>query len=413
MFHLFKLGLLASAVLAVFPINEVKAATLTGQPPIVIGHRGASGLRPEHTLAAYELAIAQGADYIEPDLVATKDGVLVARHENEISGTTDVAERSEFAARKTTKVIDGTTFTGWFTEDFTLAELKTLRAKERIPDVRPGNTAFNGQFEIPTLQEVIDLAQRKSAELGRTIGIYPETKHPSYFDSIGLSLEEPLVETLNQNGYIGLNAPVFIQSFEVGNLQQLNQLTDVPLVQLFGGATDQPYDFVLSGDTRTYGDLTQSNALAAITSYANGIGPSKRLIVPATTVDQNQDGKPDDLDGDGVITDADRFLRSPTTLVADAHAAGLLVHPYTFRNENIFLAQDYSGNPEREYEQFFALGVDGVFSDFPGTGVQVRNRVAGDPKDTTEVPEPGVALALGAIPVAAFLRRRRTQSKLS
>lgn len=413
MLRLFKLGLLASTVLAVWPMVEVKAATLTGQPPIVIGHRGASGLRPEHTLAAYELAIAQGADYIEPDLVATKDGVLVARHENEISGTTDVAERPEFAERKTTKVIDGVTYTGWFTEDFTLAELKTLRAKERIPNLRPGNTAFNGQFEIPTLQEVIDLAQRKSAELGRTIGIYPETKHPSYFDSIGLSLEEPLVETLNKNGYIGLNAPVFIQSFEVGNLQQLNQLTDVPLVQLFGGATEKPYDFVLSGDTRTYGDLTQPNALAAIASYANGIGPSKHLIVPAATVDQNQDGKPDDLNGDGAISDADRFLQSPTTLVSDAHAAGLLVHPYTFRNEGFYLAQDYNGDPEKEYEQFFALGVDGVFSDFPGTAVPVRNRVAGDPNGSKEVPEPGLTLALGAIPVAAFLRRRRTQSELS
>ncbi|MBD1861708.1 MULTISPECIES: glycerophosphodiester phosphodiesterase [Trichocoleus] len=413
MLRLFKLGLLASTVLAVWPMVEVKAATLTGQPPIVIGHRGASGLRPEHTLAAYELAIAQGADYIEPDLVATKDGVLVARHENEISGTTDVAERPEFATRKATKVIDGVTYTGWFTEDFTLAELKTLRAKERIPDLRPGNTAFDGQFEVPTLQEVIDLAQRKSTELGRTIGIYPETKHPSYFDSIGLSLEEPLVETLNKNGYIGLNAPVFIQSFEVGNLQQLNQLTDVPLVQLFGGATEKPYDFVLSGDARTYGDLTRPNALTAIASYANGIGPSKRLIVPAATVDQNQDGKPDDLNGDGVISDADRFLQSPTTLVDDAHTAGLLVHPYTFRNENFFLAQDYNGNPEREYEQFFALGVDGVFSDFPGTAVQVRNRVAGDPNGGKEVPEPGLTLALGVIPVAAFLRRRRTQSELS
>ncbi|MEP0868690.1 glycerophosphodiester phosphodiesterase [Trichocoleus desertorum AS-A10] len=413
MLRLFKLGLLASTVLAVWPMVEVKAATLTGQPPIVIGHRGASGLRPEHTLAAYELAIAQGADYIEPDLVATKDGVLVARHENEISGTTDVAERPEFATRKATKVIDGVTYTGWFTEDFTLAELKTLRAKERIPDLRPGNTAFNGQFEVPTLQEVIDLAQRKSAELGRTIGIYPETKHPSYFDSLGLSLEEPLVETLNKNGYIGLNAPVFIQSFEVGNLQQLNQLTDVPLVQLFGGATEKPYDFVLSGDARTYGDLTRPNALTAIASYANGIGPSKRLIIPAATVDQNQDGKPDDLNGDGVISDADRFLQSPTTLVDDAHTAGLLVHPYTFRNENFFLAQDYNGNPEQEYEQFFALGVDGVFSDFPGTAVQVRNRVAGDPNGGKEVPEPGLTLALGVIPVAAFLRRRRTQSELS
>jgi glycerophosphoryl diester phosphodiesterase len=413
MLRLLKLGWLASTVLAVLPMSEVKAATLTGQPPIVIGHRGASGLRPEHTLASYELAIALGADYIEPDLVSTKDGVLVARHENEISGTTDVAERPEFAARKTTKVIDGVPLTGWFTEDFTLAELKTLRAKERIPNLRPGNTAFNGQFEVPTLQEVIDLAQRKSAELGRTIGIYPETKHPSYFDSIGLSLEEPLVETLNKNGYIGFNAPVFIQSFEVGNLQQLNQLTDVPLVQLFGGATERPYDFVLNGDTRTYGDLTKSDALTAIASYANGIGPSKRLIVPAATVDQNKDGQPDDLNGDGVISDADQFLRSPTTLVKDAHAAGLLVHPYTFRNEGFFLAQDYNGNPEREYEQFFALGVDGLFSDFPGTAVQVRNRVAGDPNGSKEVPEPGLTLALGAIPVAAFLRRRRTQAEPS
>ncbi len=409
MLRLFRLGLLASTVLAVLPMSEMKAATLTGQPPIVIGHRGASGLRPEHTLAAYELAIAQGADYIEPDLVATKDGVLVARHENEISGTTDVADRPEFSDRKTTKTIDGVTYTGWFTEDFTLAELKTLRAKERIPELRPGNTAFNGQFEVPTLQEVIDLAQRKSAELGRTIGIYPETKHPSYFDSIGLSLEEPLVETLNQNGYVGLNAPVFIQSFEVGNLQQLNQLTDVPLVQLFGGATERPYDFVLSGDTRTYGDLTKPDALTAIASYANGIGPSKRLIVPATTVDQNQDGQPDDLNGDGVVSDADRFLQSPTTLVDDAHAAGLLVHPYTFRNEDFFLAQDYNGNPEREYKQFFALGVDGVFSDFPETAVQVRDRIAGEPQ---EVPEPGVTVALAAIPIAAFLRRRH-QSDLS
>ncbi|MEW5859258.1 MAG: glycerophosphodiester phosphodiesterase [Cyanobacteriota bacterium] len=409
MWRVFKLALLTTAALAVFPVGEAAAATLTGAPPIVIGHRGASGYRPEHTLASYELAIEMGADYIEPDLVSTKDGVLIARHENEISGTTDVANRPEFANRKTTKTIDGKPVTGWFTEDFTLAEIKTLRAKERIPELRPGSTKYDGLYEVPTLQEVIDLAKKKSAEKGRTIGIYPETKHPTYFDSIGLSLEEPLVKILSENGYTDADDAVFIQSFEVANLKFLKTLTDLPLVQLFNASTAQPYDFVASGDSRTYGDLLTSSGLNAIAQYASGIGPSKRLIIPADTVDNNGDGQPDDLNGDGVISDADKPLLQPTSLINDAHAAGLLVHAYTFRNEDFFLAPDYNGNPELEYEQFFKLGIDGVFSDFPDTAVAVRNRIAGDP--SKDVPEPTSVLAFGILPIAEVLRRRQNKFK--
>ncbi|MBD1882111.1 glycerophosphodiester phosphodiesterase [Coleofasciculus sp. FACHB-T130] len=409
MWRVFKLALLTTAALAVFPVGEAAAATLTGAPPIVIGHRGASGYRPEHTLAAYELAIEMGADFIEPDLVSTKDGVLIARHENEISGTTDVANRPEFANRKTTKTIDGKPVTGWFTEDFTLAEIKTLRAKERIPELRPGSVKFDGLYEIPTLQEVIDLAKKKSAEKGRTIGIYPETKHPTYFDSIGLSLEEPLVKILSENGYTDADDAVFIQSFEVANLKFLKTLTNLPLVQLFDASTAKPYDFVVSGDSRTYGDLITSSGLNAIAQYASGIGPWKRLIIPAETVDQNGDGQPDDLNGDGVISDADKPLLQPTSLISDAHAAGLLVHAYTFRSEDFFLAPDYNGNPELEYEQFFKLGIDGVFSDFPDTAVAVRNRIAGD--RSQDVPEPTTLLAFGILPIAEILRRRQNKFK--
>ncbi|MBA2747472.1 MAG: glycerophosphodiester phosphodiesterase [Tatlockia sp.] len=400
MIRLSHLAILTSTFLTVLGANQVTAATLNGAEPIVIGHRGASGYRPEHTLASYELAIEMGADYIEPDLVSTKDGVLVARHENEISGTTDVATRTEFSDRLTTKTIDGVPITGWFTEDFTLAELKTLTAKERIPQLRPDSATFDGLYQVPTLQEVIDLAAQKSLETGRTIGIYPETKHPTYFNSIGLSLEKPLVATLNANGLTGANAPVFIQSFEVGNLQYLRTLTDVPLVQLYDEATVQPYDFVANGSTRTYGDLLTPEGLAEVAAYANGIGPFKRLIVPAGTVDADGDGKPDDLNGDGVISAADAVLQAPTTLIDDAHAAGLLVHPYTFRREGFFLAPDYSSNPELEYEQFFALGVDGVFSDNPDIAVSVRDRVA------QPVPEPSTMLGLGVIPFFQWLRRR-------
>ncbi len=397
------LAILTSTFLTLLGASQVTAATLNGSEPIVIGHRGASGYRPEHTLASYELAIKMGADYIEPDLVSTKDGVLVARHENEISGTTDVSTRSEFADRQTTKTIDGKEVTGWFTEDFTLAELKTLTAKERIPEIRPDSADFNGLYEVPTLQEVIDLAAQKSLETGRTIGIYPETKHPTYFDSIGLSLEEPLVAILDANGLTDADDAVFVQSFEVGNLQYLDTLTDVSLVQLYDDATVQPYDLVASGSDRTYGDLLTPEGLTEVAEYADGIGPWKRLIIPAETVDANGDGKPDDLNGDGEINDADRVLQAATTLIDDAHGAGLLVHPYTFRREDVFLASDYNGDPELEYEQFYNLGVDGVFSDNPDIAVAVRDRVA------EPVPEPSTLLGFGIIPFFQWLRRRQAQ----
>jgi glycerophosphoryl diester phosphodiesterase len=323
----------------------------TNKLPLVIGHRGASGYRPEHTIAAYELAIQMGADYIEPDIVSTKDGILIARHENDISETTDVANRPEFSNRKTTKKIDGKDVNAWFTEDFTLAEIKTLRAKERLPF---RNHSFDGRFEIPTLQEVIDLAKRKSVQTGRTIGIYPETKYPTYFQSINLPLEKPLVSILETNGYTSKNDPVFIQSFEVENLKQLDKMTDLPLIQLLDEANKQPYDFVVKGDSRTYGDLTSPNELAKIAEYADGLGPYKRLIVPA--------GK-------------DKRLKPTTSLINDAHAVGLRVHTWTFRNEDQYLAPDYNGNFQAEYEQFFKLGIDGVFSDFPDTAVTARNRM--------------------------------------
>lgn len=374
--------------------NYFNLKTLNGQAPLVLGHRGASGERPEHTLAAYELAIAQGADFIEPDLVSTKDGVLIARHENEISGTTDVATRPEYANRKTTKIIDGISYTGWFAEDFTLAEIKTLRAIERLPF---RNQSFNGQFEIPTLQEVIDLAKRKSAETGRTIGIYPETKHPTYHDSIGLSLEEPLVATLKKNGWDQKDSPVFIQSFEVGNLKELNQRIDVPLVQLYDAEDialdgtlieNRPADFVASGDQRTYGDLRTPEGLKEVATYADGIGPWKRMIVSVKGTDADGDGRADDVNKDGTVNDADKTTTAPTTLVQDAHKAGLQVHPYTFRNEGRYLAADYNGDPEAEYRQFISLGVDAYFTDFPGLGAKVRDQAIG--KDVRSPDHPSV-----------------------
>ncbi|MBA3574498.1 MAG: glycerophosphodiester phosphodiesterase [Pseudonocardiales bacterium] len=326
--------------------------------PLVIGHRGAAGYRPEHTLASYELAARLGADYIEPDLVSTKDGVLVARHEPEISQTTDVAQHPEFTGRKTTKVIDGQPLTGWFTEDFTLAELKTLRAVERIPAVRQRNTIYNGRYQVPTFGEVIALRQRLSKELGREIGIYPETKHPSYYRSVDLPLEPELVDALNRAGLNRPGAPVFVQSFEVGNLQALHSQLRVPLIQLID-STGAPADFVAAGDMRTYSDLLTPAGLAAIARYAAGIGPAKDRIVPR---------------------DAAGFSQQPTSLVRDAHAAGLLVHPFTFRNENQFLPAEArsSGDPNAygdafaEYQQFYTLGVDGVFSDMPDTAVAAR-----------------------------------------
>ncbi|MDB5973066.1 MAG: glycerophosphodiester phosphodiesterase [Hydrocarboniphaga sp.] len=317
---------------------------------LVIGHRGAPAYRPEHTIASYTLAIEYGADVIEPDLVATQDGELVARHENEISGTTDVAGHPEFASRKATKTIDGVALSGWFTEDFTLAELRTLRAKERIPDIRPDNTRYNGLYLIPTFQEVIDLAKAKTLETGRTITIYPETKHPSYFQSIGLPLEQRLLDKLAANGYSGPDAAVFIQSFEVANLKALRAKTDLPLIQLLSAPPARPYDFVAAGDARGYAELITPAGLAEVASYADGIGPDKNMVIPR---------------------DADARLLAPTSLVADAHAAGLLVHPYTFRPENNFLPADFRSSTDKtargdaygEITRFLQAGIDGLFSD--------------------------------------------------
>ena len=360
--------------------NLLPLNTLNGQNPIVIGHRGASGLRPEHTLEAYQLAIDLGADFIEPDVVSTKDGVLIARHEVNIKDTTDVANRPEFADRFTTKTIDGAVETGWFADDFTLAEIKTLRAKERLAF---RDQSFNGQFEIPTLQEIIDLVKSVEAATGQKIGIYPETKHPTYHTSVGLALEEPLVKILNDNSFTDPSR-VFIQSFEVGNLKKLNTLIDVPLIQLLdadnvnldGSLSEiRPYDFVVSGDSRTYADIRSAQGLAEVATYADGIGPWKRMIVSVKGVDANNDGIADDVNGDGAVNDADKTLTPPTSLITDAHNVGLLVHPYTFRNESRYLASDYKGDPELEIRQFISLGVDGFFTDFAGTGKAARDFV--------------------------------------
>jgi glycerophosphoryl diester phosphodiesterase len=344
------------------PAVEQTLAPERGQLPLVIGHRGASGYRPEHTLGSYRLAIGLGADFIEPDLVSTSDHVLVARHENNIAGTTDVAAHPEFADRHTTKTIDGVRVTGWFVEDFTLAELRTLRATERLPELRPANTAFDGLDQVPTFGEVIDLASRHH------VGVYPETKHPSYFDSIGLSLEEPLLATLAANGYSGPSAPVFIQSFETANLKQLHGQTRLGLVQLLD-ELGRPYDLVVSGDPRTYKDLASPAGLAEIAGYAQGVGTNKNLLVPR---------------------DAQGRLGQPTTLVGDAHRAGLLVHPWTFRRENTFLPSDFrQGNPASplflaapgdlpaELELFWRLGVDGLFTDNPDVAVATRHELGG------------------------------------
>jgi glycerophosphoryl diester phosphodiesterase len=315
----------------------------------IVGHRGASGYRPEHTLASYELAARMGANYVEPDLVTTKDGVLVARHEPEIGGTTDVAAHAEFANRKTTKSLDGVAVTGWFTEDFTLRELKTLRAKERIPAIRQHNTIYDGRYEVPTFQEVVDLVKRLSRELRRDIGIYPETKHPTFFRAQGLALEPRLVEALNRNGLNRRGAKVYVQSFEVTNLITLHRTLRVPLVQLTS-ASGAPFDFVSTGDPRTYADIVSAAGLRDVAKYAAGIGPDKNQVIPR---------------------DAAGFLQSPTTLVRDAHRAGLTVHPYTFRAENSFLPADYrSSTIPAEYGDLFAeiaafraAGVDGLFTD--------------------------------------------------
>ncbi|WP_071898618.1 glycerophosphodiester phosphodiesterase [Cystobacter ferrugineus] len=357
---------------AVLPLALAGALALTGcddRTPaladklLVVGHRGASALRPEHTLASYRKAVEDGADIIEPDLVSTKDGVLVARHENEISGTTNVAAVEKFASRKTTKMIDGKPLTGWFTEDFTLEELKELRARERIPAVRPGNTQYDDQYEIPTLAEVIALAKELSQSSGRTIHLYAETKHPTYFQSVNLPLEDKLIEALRADDFTRTTATVYIQSFEVANLKDIRAKigTSQPnwkLVQLMEEASLQPYDFVVAKDARTYADLMTEAGMKEIATYAQGVGPYKRSIID---VDANTGA----------------FLK-PSSLVRNAHAANLIVHPYTFRPENSFLpAPLKASGPDsthneagaiKEIQAYLDAGIDGFFTDDPAVG---------------------------------------------
>ncbi len=357
--------------------------TLNGDTPLVIGHRGASGYRPDHTLESYKLAIDMGADFIEPDLVATKDGVLVARHEPNITGTTDVATRPEFASRKTTKNVDGVNEEGWFVSDFTLAELKTLRAVQPLSD---RDQSFNGKFQIPTFEEVLDLAKAEGTKAGRTVGVYPETKHPTYHAKLGLPLEDRLLAVLAKYGYTTKASPVIVQSFEVSNLKYLRTKTQVRLVQLVDANDvnadgsmdltapyDKPYDFAVAGDSRTFASLLTPAGLKEIKTYADGIGPWKPYLIPSKQVDANKDGKPDDLNGDGKIDERDRVMMPATSVVKDAHAAGLFVHAYTFRNEAKRLASDFKGDPKAEYRLFYNLGVDGVFSDFADTAKAARD----------------------------------------
>ena len=357
--------------------------TLSGDTPLVIGHRGASGYRPDHTLESYKLAIDMGADFIEPDLVATKDGVLVARHEPNITGTTDVATRPEFASRKTTKNVDGVNEEGWFVSDFTLAELKTLRAVQPLSD---RDQSYNGKFQIPTFEEVLDLAKAEGTKAGRTVGVYPETKHPTYHAKLGLPLEDRLLAVLAKYGYTTKASPVIVQSFEVSNLKYLRTKTQVRLVQLVDANDvnadgsmdltapyDKPYDFAVAGDSRTFASLLTPAGLKEIKTYADGIGPWKPYLIPSKQVDANNDGKADDLNGDGKIDERDRVMMPATSVVKDAHAAGLFVHAYTFRNEAKRLASDFKGDPKAEYKLFFNLGVDGVFSDFPDHAKAARD----------------------------------------
>jgi glycerophosphoryl diester phosphodiesterase len=326
-------------------LSALPAMAQPKSKPIVIAHRGASGERPEHTLLGYRLAIAEGADFIEPDLCLTKDGHFVVRHENEIAGTTDVAAHPEFAARKATKVIDGQSVTGWFTEDFTLAEIKTLRARERLPALRPGSAKFDGQEQIPTYQEVVELAKAESKRFGRTIGTYPEMKHPSYFAGLGLPMERRLADALKAYGLNSRTAPVFVQCFEVAPLKTIGAMTKARRVMLVG-----------SGSAPV--DVKSAAGIKAIAAFAEGLGPEWPLVIP--TVDGG--------------------LGPATSLVADAHVAGLAVHPWTVRAENVFLpprlrkgtAPGDHGDVDAVYKALFAAGVDGLFSDFPGLAVKAR-----------------------------------------
>ncbi|MDX8164411.1 glycerophosphodiester phosphodiesterase [Acinetobacter pittii] len=331
---------------------------------LVVGHRGASALRPEHTLASYQKAIDDGADFIEPDLVSTKDGVLVTRHENEIGGTTNVSTLSQFADRKTTKNIDGKDLTGWFTEDFTLSELQQLKARERIPEFRPANTAYNDLYPVPTLEQVIELAEANYKKTGKIIGLYIETKHPTYFKNQKLAMEDTLLKTLAKYEYTRDIAPVYLQSFEVSNLKYLKDQLDLhktikhaQIIQLYDAKTSQPADFVESGETKTYADLATAQGLKDVAKYANGVGPGKGYIL--------------NFNDNGSV--------QTTSFITDAHTAGLKVHPYTFRPENNYLptplkcsqdkpAERCPSGALKEFEAYFKAGVDGVFTDDPALG---------------------------------------------
>lgn len=328
--------------------------------PLVVAHRGASALRPEHTLAAYAKAIEDGADFIEPDLVATKDGVLVSRHENEISGTTDVAEHKAFAARRTTRTVDAVPVTGWFTEDFTLAELKTLRARERLGAGRPESRGYDGQFQVVTFEEIADFVAAEAAARGREIGVVPELKHSTYFAGIGLPLEPRLLQALADSAYLR-RAPVVVQSFEVGNLKALRprvaRYPNVQLMQLVEDPRNAPFDTVAAGKRVTYAEMLTPQGLREIAGYADWVAPNTRSILPLAP-----DGK----------------LAPSPGLVARAHDAGLLVGTWTFRPENRFLAADFRSaagpdarNPAgslAEIGRYLAEGLDGFFTDDPAIG---------------------------------------------
>lgn len=400
----------AAALLPAAPAQA--SGTLFGAAPIVIGHRGASGYRPEHTLAAYDLAISMGANYIEPDLVMTKDGELLARHEpmlarvnldaagnivygadgrpvlNRTDTSTNVWELPQYAARLTVKTLDGVKVGGWWAEDFTAAEIRTdIRAQERLRDLRTDNNAYNNQFTIPTLQEVIDLAKTRSVELGRPIGIYPETKHPTYFKNYTdtnslVRMEDRLLQILHANYGNSASAPVYIQSFEVSNMQYVAGRTNIRVVQLLN-ASGRPYDFTVNGDPRTYADLATAAGLDFINDYAEGVGANTNLMIPLT---------------------ANGTLGTPTGLVDEAHAKGLEIHGWTFRAENTFLPNEFDigpspagiGNMQGQVRAFLDLGMDGFFTDQPDLGV------------AAVVPEPGTyALMLGGLGVLAWARRRR------
>jgi glycerophosphoryl diester phosphodiesterase len=376
-------GLLAALVPALAsaqtPTHGSGGASLSR--PLVIGHRGAAGYLPEHTLESYALAIELGADYIEPDLVATKDGHLIARHEPNMIATTNVASIPAFADRRRTMVVDGVSEEGFFASDFTLAEIRQLRAVQPAGERDQG---FNSRYRIPTFDEVIELAKRKSREEGRVIGVYPETKHPTYHQNLGLALEDRLLHVLQRQGWNHRNAPVFIQSFEQANLKYLRTRTSVRLVQLidaddvavdgritYAPPFDRPYDWAVAGRAGTFGDLLTPAGLAEVRTYADGVGPWKPYLISSACITVAA-GRCADANGDGLVNDADRKLLPPTSVVANAHAAGLLVHPFTFRNEQRRLASDYKGNPVNEYLAFYELGVDGLFSDFADSAVVAR-----------------------------------------